>query len=176
MTEPNYKALYTELKGEVLEKVGPFVKVAQPINGEAGRPSPLELITKETEELAVTSIFDTGGRGAVLWADDFRALSTLYDKLSSDVFPESPSGDVKNAAGEAGGSGSWRDIDSAPRDGTAILVFAPGRSDRWEGGLGDLICRCAWHPEAGFCVCELREPTHWQPLPPPPNPSARGEL
>lgn len=63
----------------------------------------------------------------------------------------------------------WRPISEAPRDGTAILVFASGTSSRWDGDLGDLICCCAWHPDAGFCVCELREPSHWRPLPAPPS-------
>jgi hypothetical protein len=64
-------------EARVLELAGalePFAKVAGPIKGEAGRPTYLDLIVKDggTEELAVTTIFDTGGRGAVLWADDFR--------------------------------------------------------------------------------------------------------
>jgi hypothetical protein len=62
----------------------------------------------------------------------------------------------------------WQRIESAPRDGTLILVFAPGTSAKWEGDLGNLISLCAWHESAGFCICELREPTHWQPLPAPP--------
>jgi hypothetical protein len=68
-------------RDRLVEALRPFAKVAQPINGEAGRPTPLELITKETEELAVTAIFETGGRGAVLWADDFRAASQLLSEL-----------------------------------------------------------------------------------------------
>lgn len=55
----------------------------------------------------------------------------------------------------------WEPIETAPKD-RPIRLFAPGVSDRWEGDLGDLIAVCRWHPDAGFCVCELREPTHWQ--------------
>jgi hypothetical protein len=56
------------------EALEPFARVAGPIKGEDGRPTYLDEIMrgKGTEELAVTTIFDTGGRGAVLWADDFR--------------------------------------------------------------------------------------------------------
>lgn len=70
---------------------------------------------------------------------------------------------LKAALSGSKGDG-WQPIETAPRDGTLILVFAPGTSR-----LGDLICPCAWHPDAGFCVCELREPTHWMRLPDPPS-------
>lgn len=63
----------------------------------------------------------------------------------------------------------WQPMETAPRDGKLILVFAPGTSDKWDGDLGSLTTVCAWHPDAGFCVCELREPTHWMPLPDPPT-------
>jgi hypothetical protein len=59
---------------------------------------------------------------------------------------------------------NWLPIESAPRDGTEIAVYAPARH-----GLQSMVSKCAWHPDAGFCIDELREPTHWQPLPPPPQ-------
>lgn len=58
----------------------------------------------------------------------------------------------------------WRSIDTALKDGTLILVWAPGRE-----GLPPLYSLCAWHKDAGFCIDELRSPTHWQPLPVPPK-------
>lgn len=58
----------------------------------------------------------------------------------------------------------WKPIDSAPKDGTLFLAYAEaGQHD-----LPALFSLCAWHPDAGFCICELREATHWQPLPAPP--------
>ena len=54
----------------------------------------------------------------------------------------------------------WRPIETAPKDGTIIWIYAPPAH-----GLPALQTQCAWHPDAGFCVCELREPTHWMPLP-----------
>ena len=52
----------------------------------------------------------------------------------------------------------WRVIDdNTPRD-RLIIVYAPG-----DGFLPDLVCLCQWHPDAGFCVDELRHPTHWMP-------------
>jgi hypothetical protein len=62
----------------------------------------------------------------------------------------------------------WRTMESAPRD-QPIMVFAPGEDPRWSPALSDLISICQWHPDAGFCVCELRDPTHWRPLPAPPT-------
>lgn len=54
----------------------------------------------------------------------------------------------------------WQPIETAPKDGSLIFVYAPGRE-----GLLWLMCPCAYHPDAGFCVDELREPTHWRPIP-----------
>lgn len=52
----------------------------------------------------------------------------------------------------------WKLISTAPRD-RKILVFAPAAH-----GLPDLITHCEYHPDAGFCVDELREPTYWKEL------------
>lgn len=61
------------------------------------------------------------------------------------------------------GQMEWQPIETAPRD-RAILVWATGAHD-----LEPIMCTCKWHPDAGFCVDELREPTHWMPLPNPPT-------
>lgn len=57
----------------------------------------------------------------------------------------------------------WQLIETAPRDGALFLAWAPGAH-----GLKAIYSLCAWHPGAGFCIDELREPTHWRPLPDPP--------
>ena len=54
----------------------------------------------------------------------------------------------------------WMSISIAPRDGNDIIVYCPPAH-----GLNHLVSVCAWHEDAGFCVCELREPTLWIPLP-----------
>ena len=46
-------------------------------------------------------------------------------------------------------------IETAPKDRT-ILVWCPPYH-----GLPPLVCLAHWHEDAGFCVDELREPTHW---------------
>jgi hypothetical protein len=56
----------------------------------------------------------------------------------------------------------WRDMGSAPKDGTLIMVGAPGcgvSNVRW---MLD-----TWIDEQGFTQGEW--PTHWQPLPAPPG-------
>lgn len=99
-----------------------------------------------------------------------RVLNTLSSEAPSQKSEAQPSASAP-ATDEPlpAPQSEWRDIASAPRDGTAILVFAPGEDPRWSPRLSDLVSVCAWHPDAGFCVCELREPTHWMPLPAAPK-------
>jgi hypothetical protein len=59
---------------------------------------------------------------------------------------------------------TWHPIETAPRDGTLILVYAPSKH-----GLPAMFSMCAWHPDAGFCIDELREPSHWMKCPNPPE-------
>lgn len=72
------------LLDEQREALRPFAAIAGPIKGEVGRPTYLDEIMrgKGTEELAVTTVFDTGGRGAVLWADHFRRAAALTEEPS----------------------------------------------------------------------------------------------
>lgn len=53
----------------------------------------------------------------------------------------------------------WMPIETAPKD-RPILVYAPARD-----GLPPMMSVCEWHPDAGFCICELRRPTIWTTLP-----------
>lgn len=79
----------------------------------------------------------------------------------------------------------WKTIDSAPKDGTAVLVM---RND-WPGCPGGVATECNGHNtyvaefwsgegEDGEWVCYMNAvqdpycpvtPTHWMPLPPPPS-------
>lgn len=80
----------------------------------------------------------------------------------------------------AGGAtgGAWQPIETAPRDGTAVLVM----SDNWTGTKtgraeecnGDNTYVAQWWKDdgcRGVWECPV-EPTHWMPLPPPPSASA----
>jgi hypothetical protein len=53
----------------------------------------------------------------------------------------------------------WMPISDAPKDGTLFLVWCPEAH-----GLPSMYSLCAWHTDAGFCVDELREPTHFMLL------------
>lgn len=55
----------------------------------------------------------------------------------------------------------WKPIDTAPKDGTEVIVYCPPN----QHGLAHLVSICSWHEDAGWCVCELREPTLWTSLP-----------
>jgi hypothetical protein len=58
----------------------------------------------------------------------------------------------------------WQPIETAPKDGRLILVWAPAKE-----GFTSLYSLCRYHPDAGFCIDEIREATHWMPLPEPPK-------
>ncbi len=59
--------------------------------------------------------------------------------------------------------GEWQPIATAPTDGTPVKVYAAPYED-----LPGFQAVAAYHPDGGWCVCELRTVTHWQPLGPDP--------
>lgn len=65
-------------------------------------------------------------------------------------------------------SREWRTIDSAPRDGTRVLVYAPGHLlmlasfEAWK----TIHAAGPWWWSNGSIITP--EPTHWMPLPSPP--------
>ncbi len=59
--------------------------------------------------------------------------------------------------------GEWQPIATAPTDGTPVKVYAAAYED-----LPGFQTVAAYHPDGGWCVCELRTVTHWQPLGPDP--------
>lgn len=75
----------------------------------------------------------------------------------------------------------WRPIESAPRDGTKIWAYIPRI---YSSGLQCLVAwdtdKYAKRPKPRFRSTDLlyrdadsaqQQPTHWQPLPPPPEPT-----
>jgi hypothetical protein len=71
----------------------------------------------------------------------------------------------------------WRDIASAPRDGTYILVCGPWEDDvSWIDGSAPIVAVACWNDDCwwsgrgayGFTVFA----THWMPLPAPPQSSS----
>jgi hypothetical protein len=78
----------------------------------------------------------------------------------------------------------WQPIDSAPKDGTEILVYCPAgqqaksgwafgpaiQSVKWDGSLTHQ--NSMWWTLTGYHEADAwPEPTHWMPLPPPPEPA-----
>ena len=78
---------------------------------------------------------------------------------------------------------NWQNIETAPRDGTKILVWG----GEWVGELGPrepvdepmkvYFCgRGGWHVADTVYYCaEIENPTHWMPLPAGPS-SAKPEV
>jgi len=63
----------------------------------------------------------------------------------------------------------WQPIETAPKDGTKVLVYATVlHPEKWGVHLEPMVCAASYHPDAGWCVCEIRDATHWRPLPTPP--------
>jgi len=63
----------------------------------------------------------------------------------------------------------WQPIATAPKDGTTVLLFAPGWDSAktgWTFGKDDWQ-DCPFHHH-GY---PAYEPTHWMPLPAPPSPT-----
>lgn len=55
-------------------------------------------------------------------------------------------------------------IETAPQDGTEVWVYVAEESAGWDDPLPAFECKAAYHPDAGWCVDELRQVTHWRPL------------
>ena len=67
----------------------------------------------------------------------------------------------------------WQPIETAPRDGTFVLLFGPdgidmGKYEPWAAdyGSGWERFRTAEYDNDGVMITH---PTHWMPLPPPPK-------
>lgn len=74
----------------------------------------------------------------------------------------------------------WQPIETAPRDGTVILLFIEdhvidGSWDRFVRQDGSIYEPTSWDVArlsshgCGCCSSENDQPTHWMPLPPPPT-------
>jgi hypothetical protein len=68
------------------------------------------------------------------------------------------------AACAAWDAAQWRPIAEAPMDGSAVLIWASPRD-----GLDGFQVVARYHEDVGWCVDELREATHFRPLPAPPE-------
>ena len=80
---------------------------------------------------------------------------------------------------------NWLPIDTAPRDGSRVLVAVPNPPDYLENSSGWFMAVASWHEgygdplfypsettAAGFYDRYLLRPSHWMPLPEPPGEAA----
>jgi hypothetical protein len=103
--------------------------------------------------------------------NDDRALLAERDRLA--------------AALEAARGDAWQPIETAPRDGTTVMVYFKGHGAMtvaWEDPWGDGPEAATWcvtdHKHGSYPVRGYRtgDDTHWRPLPAPPAiDQARGE-
>lgn len=75
----------------------------------------------------------------------------------------------------------WQPIDTAPKDGTVILLAGGTWGDdeladaprvmaaRWYKTNRGNYCWNACEAEAGYSIFPYKNPTHWMPLPEPPE-------
>ena len=65
----------------------------------------------------------------------------------------------------------WQPIETAPKDGTTVLLFSPGYG-RWLGShTGKPVWYCSKIGDRDIPPpkSEISKPTHWMPLPEPPK-------
>lgn len=131
----------------------------------------------------------------------FRSLEEGGSSRSQPVVD----GDPIPAITEAAPSAEWRPIETAPSDGTILLLYCPQGVDRLYASPASAEHYClgfkgdggSMYPTEGWWSVESRseiygygseltgpmseteclsvEPTHWMPLPPPPNPLVDAE-
>ncbi len=64
---------------------------------------------------------------------------------------------------------TWKTIDSAPRDGRRVLTYSPAAQDYGYASIGtNYMLDGVWRKTNN----KLWPPTHWQPLPAPPESEA----
>lgn len=67
----------------------------------------------------------------------------------------------------------WRPINSAPKNGKIIVLAQEILPEKLPENfkiqevklLEPVIGITSYHEDAGFCICEIRQTTHWLPLP-----------
>jgi hypothetical protein len=96
-------------------------------------------------------------------ADDFMPANDQDQGLALGEMREAVSA-LAESLRATGAAGGWRPIETAPKSAKAIMVHCSERQNTYV-----VYHNGKWHHFGGFS--ELTEtPTHWQPLPTPPNP------
>ncbi len=68
----------------------------------------------------------------------------------------------------------WQPIETAPKDGTDILLAAHWRGERWLQGIGRWRDERYQENTPGWGWTWYASPSHWMPLPNPPKEVANG--
>ena len=63
---------------------------------------------------------------------------------------------------------TWQPIETAPRDGTRVLMIRAGEQAAWVGSWNLYGTDNGWWDDARELDLKERPPTYWQPLPDPP--------
>jgi hypothetical protein len=69
----------------------------------------------------------------------------------------------------------WQDINTAPKDGSIILICGEAKNGFFVADAKFSGWWMIFSPEDDDYTVELDEPTHWQPLPSPPQPTKTGD-
>jgi len=90
-----------------------------------------------------------------------------YDRFGTCNSDEASVAALRAALEELGGG--WQPIETAPKDGTEIIVWWPEIGHpyitKWTRFINGNLYRDGWH-----CgIWEVERPTHWMPLPKPPK-------
>ena len=105
---------------------------------------------------------------------------SVLSSLEGEGFNVAPSrGSASEAPHSASQSLAWQPIETAPRDGTHVMVFPDNRygghgwavakwgSGHFGGMPGEVRHLTGWISDGGFFMGP--QPTHWMPLPEPPQ-------
>ena len=124
--------------------------------------------SKEAIEASVDAL--KYGDGPSLTKDPIRAMRRAID--AADAVDGNPV-DVRTvtayesgveAGKDAAGNAQWRQIETAPKDGTDILVYCP-----LPGSEYIVVARFSVVWVDSYEAEDIYEPTHWVPLPSPPS-------
>lgn len=85
--------------------------------------------------------------GHVGWSPDYKSSAVLFDEINDFLSTKST---------------HWKSIDTAPKDGTEIIVYCPPQQ-----GLPHMSIICFWQHDSGRWSPPRyrREPTMWTSLP-----------
>lgn len=136
----------------------------------SGKSDGIGLVTPTLDEVKAAAQRDYEARSALTpspsYAEGIEAAAKLVtdrrsNGLSTDL--RSIAYAIRELAGRPPAEDGWLDISTAPKDGTAVDLWARGRrpDSYFEDG--------EWLDDQNYSPNVVRAPTHWMPLPAPPN-------